>query len=96
MFRYIDQEGTDLTEHIIDLWRLPSVDEYLQAQSCDKDPDKEAPLWARDMEVIYYWTSTISREKYAYNISYSARAREILKTTKQDYRGFRTIRQTVH
>ncbi len=55
-------------------------------------PDKEGPLWAPQMEVIYYWTASCADEQHAYDISYSGRVRPVLKTSKQDYRGFRAVR----
>jgi hypothetical protein len=57
-----------------------------------KTPDKEGPIWAPDKMVIYYWTSTSCNNQYAYDITYSGEVREILKTTKQDYRGWRAVR----
>ncbi len=55
-------------------------------------PDKEAPLWAPEEMVIYYWTSTGTSKEEAYDIVYSGEVREISKITKQDYRGWRAIR----
>ena len=57
-----------------------------------KTPDKEAPIWAPEKEVIYYWSASSYDEKRALDISYSGRVRKIYKTTKQDYRGFRAVR----
>jgi hypothetical protein len=57
-----------------------------------KTPDKEGPIWAPDEMVIYYWTSTSFNDQYAYDIAYSGEIREILKTTKQDYRGWRAVK----
>jgi len=58
----------------------------------EKTPDKEGPVWAPEKEVIYYWSSTSMDEKRAFDISYSGRARGVLKTTRQDYRGFRAVK----
>jgi len=55
-------------------------------------PDKDAPIWAPEKEVIYYWTSTSMDERRAYQVSYSGRVTGVFKTTKQDYRGFRAVR----
>ncbi len=55
-------------------------------------PDKDAPLWAPEKEVIYYWSATSANDTTAYDISYSGMVRKILKTVKQDYRGFRAVR----
>ena len=60
--------------------------------SYEKKPDKDAPLWASNYEVIYYWTSTSFDEKRAFDIAYNGRIKIVAKTTKQDYRGFRAIR----
>lgn len=61
----------------------------------EREPDKDGPVWAPDMEVIYYWTSTSFGESSAYDITYSGRTRYILKTTRQDYRGYRAVRTKV-
>jgi hypothetical protein len=58
----------------------------------DQPPDKEAPLWAPEMEVIYYWTASSADEREAYDITFSGEVRQITKTTAQDYRGFRAVR----
>jgi len=55
-------------------------------------PDKDAPVWAPDKEVIYYWSATSANDTCAYDITYSGQVRKILKTVKQDYRGFRAVR----
>ncbi|NOZ95238.1 MAG: hypothetical protein GXP47_10935 [Acidobacteria bacterium] len=55
-------------------------------------PDKEAPLWDPAMEVIYYWTATSADPGHALDISYSGRVRPVLKSSAQDYRGFRAVR----
>ena len=55
-------------------------------------PEKEAPIWAPEQEVIYYWTATCGDRTHAYDVSYSGRVRLVLKTTCQDYRGFRAVR----
>ncbi len=109
MFRYLNYDGTALTDSVQDYWRLPTVEEYVKLM-CRRGesaggyvdslgiphykiaPDKDAPLWACDEEVIYYWTSTSADSKYAYDISYSGRVRRVLKTSVQDYRGFRAVR----
>jgi len=57
-----------------------------------KTPDKDAPIWAPDKMVIYYWTSTSFDDKHAYDITYSGEVRKISKITKQDYRGWRAVR----
>jgi len=54
-------------------------------------PDKEAPLWDPAMEVIYYWTATSADPDHALDLSYSGRIRPVLKTSRQDYRGFRAV-----
>ncbi len=58
-----------------------------------RTPDKDAPLWAPSMEVIYYWTATSYNEELAYDIAYNGRLRRIPKTSCQDYRGFRAVRK---
>jgi bifunctional DNase/RNase len=57
-----------------------------------RTPDKDAPIWAPEEMVIYYWTSTSANDTESYDLTYSGEARKISKTTKQDYRGFRAIR----
>ncbi len=58
----------------------------------DVKPDKDAPVWAPEKEVIYYWSATSASDTTAYDITYSGQVRKILKTVKQDYRGFRAVR----
>jgi len=55
-------------------------------------PDKDAPIWAPEEMVIYYWTSTSADDTEAYDITYSGQVRKISKITKQDYRGYRAVR----
>ncbi len=55
-------------------------------------PDKDAPVWAPDKEVIYYWSATSANDTCAFDITYAGQVRKILKTVKQDYRGFRAVR----
>ena len=55
-------------------------------------PDKDAPIWAPEEMVIYYWTSTSAGDTEAYDITYSGQVRKISKITKQDYRGYRAVR----
>ncbi|MBI2265501.1 MAG: hypothetical protein HYU64_10065 [Armatimonadetes bacterium] len=57
-----------------------------------RKPDKEAPLWAPDREVIYYWTSTSLDRERAYDVTYTGMVRPMSKNTSQDYRGYRAVR----
>ncbi len=113
MFRYLSEDGTQLTDSILDIWYLPSVSEYVRLMvkrgknagglfdslkgiaEYSVTPDKDAPLWAPDMEVIYYWTSTSADSLNAYDISYNGRVRKVIKTTKQDYRGYRAAKNII-
>ena len=110
MFRYINKNGTKLTDTVYDYWRLPAIDEYVRVLTYRDSnaggrfdfkkgiavysvkPDKDAPVWAPDKEVIYYWSATSANDTCAYDITYSGQVRKILKTVKQDYRGFRAVR----
>lgn len=110
MFRYLNREGTELTETTQDFWRLPTAEEYARIftrqgknaggtfdpetgrASYKTTPDKEGPIWAPDMEVIYYWTSSSHDEDEAYDVTFSGDVRRVTKTTAQDYRGFRAVR----
>ena len=55
-------------------------------------PDKDAPIWAPDMEVIYYWTSVSADEKRTYCVWYTGEVYKVNKTAAADYRGFRAVR----
>jgi hypothetical protein len=61
-----------------------------------RTPDKDAPLWDPEGMVIYYWTSTYADETHSYDITYSGEVRDISKITKQDYRGWRAVKDDPH
>jgi len=58
----------------------------------ERTPDKDAPIWDPGTEVVYYWTATEAGPDTALDLSYSGRVRPVLKTSAQDYRGFRAVR----
>ena len=59
-----------------------------------KIPDKESPLWDIYSPIIYYWTSNTSKDnsKKAYIIVYNGKIQARKKTSKQDYLGFRAVK----
>lgn len=42
-----------------------------EQMDCSVQPDKETPLWAPDLEPIYYWAAEESDERNAYFVSYN-------------------------
>lgn len=60
----------------------------------EKRPDKETPLWVPDAEVIYYWTSDMSKETedQAYIIDYKGGVFDKDIHSSPNYRSFRCVR----
>jgi hypothetical protein len=56
-------------------------------------PDKESPLWNTHSQVIYWWTSTEVDEETATIIVYDGRVWPRAKQLKQDYLGFRCVKE---
>ncbi len=63
-----------------------------QTASYEINPDKDAPLWAKNEMVNSYWTSTEYDIQKAFEVHYSGEVTKIDKTEKYDYRGFRAMR----
>lgn len=57
-------------------------------------PDKESPLWDEHSKVIYYWTSSLSTtvKTTAYIIVYNGTVASRCRTNRQDYLGFRAVK----
>jgi hypothetical protein len=59
---------------------------------CSKTPDKETPLWAPDMEPIYYWTGEEFDQEEAYYVSYNGWVGEQPKDWGNPRHGYRCVR----
>jgi len=87
---YLDEDGLTLLTEPQNIWRMPTVDEYLRSFSrhgqnagcvwsgedhaqikCQVLPDKETPLWAPDLEPIYYWAAEEYNDRNAYFVSFN-------------------------
>lgn len=61
--------------------------------SCDRQPDKESPLWATDEPAIYYWTADSYSEDRGYFVSYNGVVNATLKTGGNPRHSYRCVRQ---
>jgi hypothetical protein len=74
-------------------------DVELHETSYETSPDKESPLWDSHSQVIYWWTSTGAvaatdvDDDRAYIIAYDGKVWPRLKTLRQDYLGFRCVKE---
>jgi hypothetical protein len=69
---------------------FPDV-EYTRA-ACDVTPDKETPLWAPDLEPIYYWVADEHGEKEAFYVNYQGAIRAQPKRWGNPRHGYRCVR----
>jgi len=61
---------------------------------CDILPDKETPLWAPDMEPVYYWTADEGRnEREAVYVSYNGWVKEQPKSWGNPRHGYRCVKE---
>ncbi|MFN2171892.1 MAG: DUF1566 domain-containing protein, partial [Candidatus Promineifilaceae bacterium] len=62
-------------------------------ETYETTPDKESPLWNTHSQVIYWWTATEVDEETAAIIAYDGRVWPRKKSLKQDYLGFRCVKE---
>lgn len=55
-------------------------------------PDKESPLWNKNIKTIYWWTSTEVNEQQAYIIVYNGGVHARNKNIKVGYLNFRAVK----
>jgi hypothetical protein len=60
---------------------------------CEIRPDKETPLWAPDMEPVYYWTADDLDAEEAYYINYQGRVDTQPKRWGNPRHGYRCVRE---
>jgi hypothetical protein len=59
---------------------------------CVIQPDKETPLWAPDLEPIYYWAAEEYDERLAYFVSYNGWVNVTLKSGGNPRHSYRCVR----
>jgi hypothetical protein len=59
---------------------------------CWQEPDKETPLWAPDMEPIYYWAADEFNAEEAYYVSYNGQVYAQPKDWGNPRHGYRCVR----
>lgn len=62
---------------------------------CERDPDKETPLWAPNREPIYYWTADEIDSMSVRYVSYNGWIEAQRKTWGNPRHGYRCVRQPV-
>lgn len=59
---------------------------------CDTLPDKETPLWAPDMEPIYYWAAEEYSDREGYYVSYNGWVEKAYKPGGNPRHSYRCVR----
>jgi hypothetical protein len=59
---------------------------------CEILPDKETPLWAPDLDPIYYWASDEYNDREAYFVSYNGWVNTAYKTGGNPRHSYRCVR----
>lgn len=59
---------------------------------CEFLPDKETPLWAPDIEPIYYWAANEYNDRDAYFVSYNGRVNTAYKPGGNPRHSYRCVR----
>jgi len=60
---------------------------------CERQPNKETPLWAPDEEPIYYWSADEYDAREAYYVSYNGRIDQQAKDWGNPRHGYRCVRE---
>lgn len=61
--------------------------------TCEIKPDKETPLWAPDLEPIYYWAAEESDQRNAYFVSYNGWVNATYKAGGNPRHSYRCVRE---
>ncbi len=59
---------------------------------CDMRPDKETPLWATDLEPIYYWVAEEFNEEMVFYVNYQGAINAQPKRWGNPRHGYRCVR----
>lgn len=70
------------------VWRGESYDRM----ECETLPDKETPLWAPDLDPIYYWAAEEYNDREAYFVSYNGWVNITNKTSGNPRHSYRCVR----
>ena len=71
------------------IWR----GEFREQVFCDVLPDKESPLWATDVPVIYYWTAEEYSERQGHFVAYNGTVNASYKLGGNPRHGYRCVRE---
>jgi hypothetical protein len=66
--------------------------EGFDQMTCDIQPDKETPLWAPDLEPIYYWAAEEAETQYGYFVSYNGWVSKTNKNGGNPRHSYRCVR----
>ena len=66
--------------------------EFRSQVNCERQPDKESPLWAADLSPIYYWTADSYSERSGYFVSYNGYVNATHKTGGNPRHSYRCVR----
>jgi hypothetical protein len=61
--------------------------------ACDILPDKESPLWATDVPVIYYWTAESFNDREGYFVAYNGSVNTTIKLGGNPRHGYRCVKE---
>lgn len=67
--------------------------EFRRQAACDILPDKESPLWATDLPVIYYWTADSYSEDLGYFVAYNGTVNAANKLGGNPRHGYRCVKE---
>ena len=65
---------------------------YAQTALCDVLPDKESPLWATDLPVIYYWTADEENNRNGVFVAYNGMVNATYKKGGNPRHGYRCVK----
>lgn len=67
--------------------------EFARMVQCAQQPDKESPLWATDVPVIYYWAAGAYNADRAYFVAYNGTVNATNKRGGNPRHGYRCVRE---
>ena len=70
------------------MWQGESHDQM----ACERLPDKETPLWAPDLDPIYYWAAEAYNDREAYFVSYNGWVNTAYKAGGNPRHSYRCVR----
>ncbi len=76
-------------QNAICLWQ----GEFGRAVTCTTEPDKESPLWATDVPVIYYWTADSYNDSLGYFVSFNGFVNAEYKLSGNPRHSYRCVRE---